>query len=118
MLRCLLALLGLFACSSALVVPAAPLVRSVATPARSSCPSMELAHRKGHVPRIEIEIEQGEPIEKALRRFRKQTNQVGHLRILRNRKTFESAHDKQIRKAKESAMRKARERRSMRARNN
>lgn len=61
MLRCLLALLGLFACSSALVVPAAPLVRSVATPARSSCPSMELAHRKGHVPRIEIEIEQGEP---------------------------------------------------------
>lgn len=57
-------------------------------------------------------------IEKALRRFRKQTNQVGHLRILRNRKTFESAHDKAIRKAKESAMRKARERRSMRARNN
>ena len=57
-------------------------------------------------------------IEKALRRFRKQTNQVGHLRILRNRKTFESAHDKQIRKAKESAMRKARQRRAERARNN
>lgn len=43
---------------------------------------------------------------------------MGHLRILRNRKTFESAHDKQIRKTKESAMRKARERRSARARNN
>ena len=57
-------------------------------------------------------------IEKALRRFRKQTNQVGHLRILRNRKTFESAHDKQIRKTKESAMRKARQRRAERARNN
>ena len=55
-------------------------------------------------------------IEKALRRFRKQTNMVGHLRILRNRKTFESAHDKKIRKAKESAMRGARERRSKRAR--
>ena len=55
-------------------------------------------------------------IEKALRRFRKQTNMVGHLRIIRNRKTFESAHDKKIRKAKESAMRQARARRSARAR--
>lgn len=61
MMRCLLALLGLFACSSALVVPAAPVARSVAPLARSSCPRMEVMHRKGHVPRIEIEVEQGEP---------------------------------------------------------
>ena len=55
-------------------------------------------------------------IEKALRRFRKATNNVGHLRLLRNRKTFESAHDKKIRKTKESAMRQARARRSARSR--
>ena len=55
-------------------------------------------------------------IEKALRRFRKQTNMVGHLRILRNKKTFESSHDMAIRKKKESAMRAARARRSARAR--
>ena len=54
-------------------------------------------------------------IEKALRRFRKQTNAVGHLRILRNRKTFENSHDKKIRKNKEAAMRMARARRSARA---
>ena len=55
-------------------------------------------------------------IEKALRRFRKSTNMVGHLRILRNRKQFESNHDKKIRKTKESAMRQARARRSARNR--
>ena len=41
---------------------------------------------------------------------------VGHLRIIRNRKQFESMHDKKIRKAKESAMRQARARRSARNR--
>ena len=55
-------------------------------------------------------------VEKALRRFRKSTNAVGHLRILRNRKTFENAHDKKIRKTKESSMRQARARRSARSR--
>ena len=53
-------------------------------------------------------------LEKALRRFRKASNISGHLRILRNRKTFESAHDKAIRKNKEGAMRRARARRSAR----
>eukprot|EP00326_Haptolina_ericina_P002541 CAMPEP_0181208994 /NCGR_PEP_ID=MMETSP1096-20121128/22419_1 /TAXON_ID=156174 ORGANISM="Chrysochromulina ericina, Strain CCMP281" /NCGR_SAMPLE_ID=MMETSP1096 /ASSEMBLY_ACC=CAM_ASM_000453 /LENGTH=127 /DNA_ID=CAMNT_0023300105 /DNA_START=115 /DNA_END=498 /DNA_ORIENTATION=+ len=57
-------------------------------------------------------------LEKALRRFRKATNMCGHLRILRNRKTFESSHDKMIRKTKEQSMRLARARRSARARNN
>ena len=55
-------------------------------------------------------------IEKALRRFRKASNMSGHLRILRNRKTFESAHDKAIRKTKEGSMRRARARRSARSR--
>ena len=53
-------------------------------------------------------------LEKALRRFRKGVNMSGHLRVLRNRKQFESNHDKQIRKDKESAMRRARARRGQR----
>ncbi|KAL3903698.1 MAG: hypothetical protein SGPRY_011572 [Prymnesium sp.] len=53
-------------------------------------------------------------LEKALRRFRKASNMSGHLRVLRNRKTFESSHDKKIRKNKEAAMRLARARRSAR----
>ena len=65
----------------------------------------------------QVELEQGEPIEKALRRFRKGANMCGHLRILRNRRTFENSHDKKIRKTKEAAMRAARARRSARARN-
>jgi len=55
-------------------------------------------------------------LEKALRRFRKITNVSGHLRLLRNRRTFESAHDRKIRKQKESLMRQARARRSARSR--
>ena len=53
-------------------------------------------------------------MEKALRQFRKGVNMSGHLRVLRNRKQFESNHDKQIRKDKESAMRRARARRGQR----
>jgi len=51
----------------------------------------------------------------ALQRLKRATNQVGHLRILRNRKTFENNHDKKIRKQKESLQRQARARRSRRA---
>ena len=65
---------------------------------------------------ILVTVRENEPFEKALRRFRKSTNMVGHLRILRNRKQFESNHDKAIRKNKESAMRQARARRSARNR--
>ena len=53
-------------------------------------------------------------MEKALRRFRKGVHMSGHRRVLRNRKQFESNHDKQIRKDKESAMRRARARRGQR----
>ena len=67
-------------------------------------------------PVILVTVRENEPFEKALRRFRKSTNMVGHLRILRNRKQFESNHDKKIRKTKESAMRQARARRSARNR--
>jgi len=55
-------------------------------------------------------------LEKALRRFRKATNVSGHIRLLRNKRTFESAHDMKIRKSKESLQRLARARRAQRAR--
>jgi hypothetical protein len=60
MLRTLLLALGL-ASASALVMPA---TRPVATLARAgSSPQMQAdeLHRKGHVVRIQIELEQGEP---------------------------------------------------------
>ena len=103
-------LLLVLACASGLVMPSTLQGRALAVPARSS------VQMKREVVRVEVEIEQGEPLEKALRRFRKATNMCGHLRILRNRRQFESTHDKQIRKEKESLMRLARARRSMRAR--
>jgi len=66
--------------------------------------------------KVRIEVEQGEPIEKALRRFKKATNIAGHLKILRNRKQFETNAEKKIRKRKESLQRQARDRRSARSR--
>ena len=102
-----------FQCSSRFALRAsallAPMSRAVAPP-RTAAPLMKEA-----VTRIEIEVEQGEPLEKAIVRFKRATNQVGHLRILRNRKTFENNHDKKIRKKKEALMRAARARRSRRA---
>mmetsp|Transcript_23055 Transcript_23055/g.77780 ORF Transcript_23055/g.77780 Transcript_23055/m.77780 type:complete len:121 (-) Transcript_23055:214-576(-) len=100
-----LLVLGLASVSALL----APVSRAVAPP-RTAAPLMKEA-----VTRIEIEVEQGEPLEKAIVRFKRATNQVGHLRILRNRKTFENNHDKKIRKKKEALMRAARARRSRRA---
>ena len=48
------------ASGSALLMPAAPLARAAAHVTRVPSPAMEL-HRKGHVVRIEVELEQGEP---------------------------------------------------------
>ncbi len=115
-MRLALAVLSLLASASGLVLSPAGLQSrapaAVAAPLRARAPPS-----MSEVVRVEIEVEQGEPIEKALRRFRKASNMSGHLRLLRNRKTFESAHDKAIRKKKEAMMRRARARRSSRARN-
>ena len=104
-------LLSCLACASGLL--AAPRFSQQQLAARRVAASPVMGNQ---VERVVIELEQGEPIEKALRRFRKASNNVGHLRILRNRKTFENSHDKKIRKTKESAMRLARARRSARSR--
>uniref|UniRef100_A0A7S0NUK9 30S ribosomal protein S21 n=1 Tax=Calcidiscus leptoporus TaxID=127549 RepID=A0A7S0NUK9_9EUKA len=106
--------LSCLASASALVLSApAAALRTTAAPARA--PARPVMNNN-QVVRVEVEIENGEPLEKALRRFRKATNMSGHLRLLRNRKTFESTHDKKIRKEKESLQRLARARRSARAR--
>ena len=111
MLRVLVLLLACLSGASALLAtPRAPIRQQQVAASRLA--SAEMAE----VVRVEIELENGEPIEKALRRFRKASNACGHLRILRNRKTFENAHDKKIRKTKESSMRLARARRSARSR--
>merc|ERR1719230_517765 len=95
MARLLALALCFLASASALV--ASPLARpAAAVSARAASPLMR------DVIRVQIDIEQGEPLEKALRRFRKASNMCGHLRILKNRKT------------KEASMRLARARRSAR----
>ncbi|KAL1524890.1 hypothetical protein AB1Y20_019769 [Prymnesium parvum] len=104
--RLLSLLMLVLSSASALVIT--PLAARAPVAPRVSSPQMR------DVVRVQIELEQGEPLEKALRRFRKASNISGHLRLLRNRKTFESAHDKKIRKTKEGAMRLARARRSAR----
>ena len=114
-MRCLV-LACLVACASSLLAtPRAPTQQQQLATHRAAASPM-MVELKNAVVRVDIELEDGEPIEKALRRFRKATNNVGHLRLLRNRKTFENTHDKKIRKAKESAMRLARARRSARSR--
>ncbi|EOD16541.1 hypothetical protein EMIHUDRAFT_459150 [Emiliania huxleyi CCMP1516] len=101
-----LLLLGLASASALL----APVSRAVAPP-RTAAPLMKEA-----VTRIEIEaFRPGDYAISgsqwraglthklhAIVRFKRATNQVGHLRILRNRKTFENNHDKKIRKKKEA----------------
>lgn len=80
--------------------------RTARPPIRSRRPHASNAAPLTHAPSL---------VRQALQRLKRATNQVGHLRILRNRKTFENNHDKSIRKMKESLQRQARARRSRRA---
>jgi ribosomal protein S21 len=52
----------------------------------------------------------GEPIESALRRFKREINKSGHLMELRHRRYFENSQDEKKRKIKEARMRKKFER--------
>merc|ERR1711966_240262 len=56
---------------------------------------------------IRVEVNEGEPIESALRRFKMAVSKSGHLMELKRRRTFETNNEKMIRKNKE-AMRKRR----------
>lgn len=47
----------------------------------------------------------GEPIESAIRRFKREVNKSGHLMELRHKRHFENSQERKIRKVKEARMR-------------
>jgi small subunit ribosomal protein S21 len=55
--------------------------------------------------KIKIVVGDGEPIESALRRFKREVNKSGHLMELRHKRYFENSQEKAIRKVKEARMR-------------
>lgn len=59
---------------------------------------------------IKIQVGEGEPVESAIRRFKREVNKSGHLMELRHRRYFENKQEKMKRKVKEARMRKRLER--------
>ena len=51
-----------------------------------------------------MNVGDGEPIESALRRFKREVNKSGHLMELRHRRYFENSQEKKKRKVKEGAL--------------
>jgi large subunit ribosomal protein L17 len=66
---------------------------------------------------MEVDLDEGESVDRATTTFRRMCNNYGHARALRIRRTFENNHDKALRKDKENKAVKAREKRSNRNRN-
>lgn len=60
--------------------------------------------------KIKVDVGDGEPIESALRRFKREVNKSGHLMELRHRRYFENSQEKKKRKIKEARMRRKFER--------
>eukprot|EP00545_Synedropsis_sp_CCMP1620_P002466 CAMPEP_0119002840 /NCGR_PEP_ID=MMETSP1176-20130426/167_1 /TAXON_ID=265551 /ORGANISM="Synedropsis recta cf, Strain CCMP1620" /LENGTH=111 /DNA_ID=CAMNT_0006954369 /DNA_START=18 /DNA_END=353 /DNA_ORIENTATION=+ len=60
--------------------------------------------------KIKVSVGDGEPIESALRRFKREVNKSGHMMELRHRRQFENSQDKVKRKKKEAGMRRKYER--------
>lgn len=60
--------------------------------------------------KIKIDVGDGEPIESALRRFKREVNKSGHLMELRHKRYFENSQERVKRKIKEARMRKKFER--------
>ena len=60
--------------------------------------------------KIKVSVGDGEPIESALRRFKREVNKSGHLMELRHRRHFENSQDRKKRKVKEMRIRKKFER--------
>mmetsp|Transcript_16197 Transcript_16197/g.26992 ORF Transcript_16197/g.26992 Transcript_16197/m.26992 type:complete len:115 (-) Transcript_16197:139-483(-) len=54
---------------------------------------------------VKIDVGEGESIEQALRRFKREVNKSGHLMELRHRRHFENSQEKKKRKIKEARMR-------------
>ena len=54
---------------------------------------------------VKVDVGEGESIEQALRRFKREVNKSGHLMELRHRRYFENSQQKKKRKVKEARMR-------------
>jgi small subunit ribosomal protein S21 len=55
--------------------------------------------------KVKVEVGDGEPIESALRRFKREINKSGHLMELRHKRYFENPQQRKIRKVKEARLR-------------
>jgi ribosomal protein S21 len=60
--------------------------------------------------KIKVLIGEGEPIESALRRFKREVNKSGHLMELRHKRYFENSQDRKKRKIVQARIRKRLER--------
>jgi len=60
--------------------------------------------------KVKVEVGDGEPIESALRRFKREVNKSGHLMELRHKRYFENPQERKKRKVKEARIRKKFER--------
>ena len=60
--------------------------------------------------RVKVEVGDGEPVESALRRFKREVNQSGHIMELRHKRFFENSQEKRKRKIREGQLRKKFER--------
>ncbi|GAX09807.1 hypothetical protein FisN_11Lh219 [Fistulifera solaris] len=60
--------------------------------------------------KIKIVVGDGEPIESAIRRFKREVSKSGHLIELRHKRYFENSQERAKRKVKEARMRKKFER--------
>ena len=60
--------------------------------------------------KIKVAVGDGEPIESAIRRFKREVNKSGHLMELRHKRYFENPQERIKRKVKEGRLRKKFER--------
>merc|ERR1719261_1935066 len=91
------------------------LVALVAAMAQAFAPNVTPVTRSAAVPtalpvKVKVEVGEGEPIESALRRFKRQVNQSGHLMELRHRRYFENSQERKKRKIVQARFRKRMER--------
>jgi len=62
-------------------------------------PSTELAVK------VKVNVGDGEPVESALRRFKREVSKSGHLMELRHKRYFENSQERRKRKIKEARLR-------------
>ena len=63
-----------------------------------------------HNPRVSVSLNEGEPIENAIKRFKREVSKSGHLFELRHKRYFENTQERKKRKIREAGMRRRMER--------